>query len=54
MEGINRFKFQRIGRKEVAIIGEITVYKPSYELLTDSKGNTDGEEDNIPETRGEV
>lgn len=37
---MDRFEFQRIGRKEIAITGEITIYKPSYEWLTDSKGNS--------------
>lgn len=37
---MNRFEFQRIGRKELAITGEITIYKTSYEWLTDSKGNS--------------
>lgn len=37
---MNRFEFQRIGRKELAITGEITIYKSSYEWLTDSKGNS--------------
>ena len=33
------FKFQQIGRKEIAIIGDILVCHPVYEWLTDSKGN---------------